>query len=146
MERLEIERACERLVYTYVRALDRGDGSAAADCFAAEGSFARPMTPDTVVQGREAIRASLKARPASLLTKHVASNVIIEVDSRDRAHGISYLTMIATTPAAGAPPPHVAPGPLYFGEFVDRFVREDGVWRFSERRGSIQLKFDPAHG
>jgi hypothetical protein len=146
IERIEIERACERLVYTYVRALDQGDMGAAADCFAAAGSFARPMTPETVIHGREAIRAGLKARPASLLTKHVASNVLIEVDSRDSAHGISYLTMIATTPAAGAAPPHVSPGPLYFGEFRDRFVREDGVWRFLERRGSIQLKFDAAHG
>jgi len=108
IDRFEIERACERLVYTYVRALDRGDMSAAADCFAVDGSFARPMTPATVVHGREAIRAGLKSRPPSLLTKHVASNVLIEVDSRDSAHGISYLTMIATTPQAGAEPPHVS--------------------------------------
>lgn len=145
IERIEIERACERLVYTYARALDLCDMSAAADCFAVDGSFARPMTPETVIKGREAIRAGLKSRPSSLLTKHVASNVVIEVDTRDSAHGISYLTMIATTPEAGAEPPHVSSGPLYFGEFRDRFVREDGVWRFLERRGSIQLKFDPAH-
>jgi SnoaL-like domain len=143
IERIEIERACERLVYVYVQALDRGDMSGAADCFALRGTFARPMTPDVVIEGREAIRAGLKSRPATLLTKHIASNVMIEVDSRDTAHGISYLTMIATTPAAGAVAPHVTPGPLYFGEFRDRFVREDGVWRFLERRGSIQMKLDP---
>ena len=143
-ERIEIERACERLVYIYSRALDLGDMSAAADCFAANGSMARPMMPDAVIQGRETIRASLLTRPKTLLTKHLASNVMIDVESRDAASGLSYLTMISTTPPADAKPPFVSQGPIYFGEFQDRFVRENGVWKFLERRGSIQMKFSGA--
>ena len=42
-EHIEIERACERLVYAYSRALDVGDMSAAADFFAENGSMSRPM-------------------------------------------------------------------------------------------------------
>lgn len=140
-ERSEIERACERLVYLYSRALDLGDMDAAADCFAENGSMARPMTPDQVVQGREAIRAALHTRPKTLLTKHLATNVMIDVAGRDAASGLSYLTMISSTPGAEARPPYPAPGPLWFGEFRDRFVRIDGAWKFLERRGSIQMKF-----
>jgi hypothetical protein len=143
-ERIEIERACERLVYAYGRALDLGDMSGAADCFALNGSMARPMTPDQIVQGREAIRASLLSRPKTLLTKHLATNVMIDVESRDAARGLSYLTMISTTPPADAKPPYLSQGPVWFGEFQDRFVRENGVWRFLERRGSIQMKFSGA--
>jgi hypothetical protein len=143
-ERIEIERACERLVYVYSRALDLGDMNAAADCFAQDGSMARPMMPDQIVQGREAIRASLLARPKTLLTKHLATNILIDVESRDAASGISYLTMISTTPPADGKPPYVSQGPLWFGEFRDRFVRENGVWKFLERRGSIQMKFSGA--
>ncbi len=139
-ERTEIERACERLVYAYSRALDLGDLSGAADFFAENGSMSRPMTPDQVIQGREVIRASLLTRPKTLLTKHLATNVMIDVESRDAARGISYLTMIATTPGE-AKAPFDSPGPIYFGEFQDRFVRERGVWKFLERRGSIQMKF-----
>lgn len=139
-ERTEIERACERLVYAYSRALDLGDLSGAADFFAENGSMSRPMAPDQVIQGREVIRASLLTRPKTLLTKHLANNVMIDVESRDAARGISYLTMIATTPA-DAKPPFDSAGPIYFGEFQDRFVRERGVWKFLERRGSIQMKF-----
>ena len=102
-ERIEIERACERVVYAYSRALDLGDMSAAADFFAENGSFARPMAPDKVIQGREAIRAALLTRPKTLLTKHLATNVMIDVVSRDEAHGLSYLTMISTTPPAMPP-------------------------------------------
>jgi SnoaL-like domain len=140
-ERIEIEKACEQLVYAYGRALDLGDMSAAADFFAENGSMARPMTPDQVIQGRETIRASLLTRPKTLLTKHLATNIMIKVESPDRATGLSYLTMIATTPAADAKPPYLSAGPIYFGEFRDRFVREQGVWKFQERLGSIQMKF-----
>lgn len=145
-ERIEIERACERLVHVYSRALDLGDMSAAADCFAENGSMARPMMPDAVVQGRESIRASLLTRPKTLLTKHLATNVMIDVESRDSASGLSYLTMISTTPPADGKPPYVSAGPLWFGEFRDRFVRENGEWKFLERRGSIQMKFSGAGG
>lgn len=144
LERIEIERACERLVYAYSRVLDVGDLSAAADLFAENGSMARPMAPDQIIQGRETIRASLLTRPKTLLTKHLATNIMIDVESRDSARGISYLTMIATTPPQEAQPPFVSQGPVYFGQFVDRFVREKGEWKFLERRGSIQMKFSGA--
>ncbi|HME40396.1 MAG TPA: nuclear transport factor 2 family protein [Steroidobacteraceae bacterium] len=139
-ERVEIERACERIVYAYSRALDLGDMSAAADFFAENGSFARPMAPEKVIEGREAIRAALLTRPKTLLTKHLATNVMIEVVSQDEARGLSYLTMISTTPGDAAAP-YVSAGPVYFGELKDRFVRQGGEWKFLERRGSIQMKF-----
>jgi len=139
-ERIEIERACERIVYAYSRALDLGDMSAAADFFAENGSLARPMTPNLIIQGRDSIRAALLSRPKTLLTKHLATNVMIDAASREEAHGLSYLTMISTTPGDAAAP-FVSAGPVYFGEFKDRFVREGGEWKFLERRGSIQMKF-----
>jgi hypothetical protein len=140
-ERIEIERACERIVYAYSRALDMGDMSAAADFFAENGSMARPMAPEQLIRGRETIRAALLTRPKTLLTKHLATNVMIDVISRDEARGLSYLTMISTTPAGDAVAPYVSAGPVYFGEFKDRFLREGGEWKFLERRGSIQMKF-----
>ena len=140
-ERIEIERACERIVYAYSRALDLGELSAAADFFAENGSMARPMAPEQIIRGRENIRAALLARPKTLLTKHLASNVMIDVVSRDEARGLSYLTMISSTPPGDAIAPYVSAGPIYFGEFVDRFLREGGEWKFLERRGSIQMKF-----
>jgi hypothetical protein len=140
-ERIEIERACERIVYAYSRTLDLGNMSAAADFFAENGSFARPMAPDKVIQGREAIRAALMTRPKTLLTKHLATNVMIDVVSRDEARGLSYLTMISTTPPGDAAAPYASAGPIYFGEIKDRFVCEAGEWKILERRGSIQMTF-----
>ncbi|MEJ0098239.1 MAG: nuclear transport factor 2 family protein [Pseudomonadota bacterium] len=144
IERIEIERACERLVLAYSRALDLGDMNAAADMFAAQGSFARPMAPDQVIQGREAIRTSLLSRPKTLLTRHLATNIVIDAESRDSARGLSYLTMISTTPPADTKPPFTSAGPIWFGELQDRFVREGGEWKILERRGLVQMKFTGA--
>ena len=107
IERIEIERACERLTFAYGRALDLGDMNAAADCFAENGSFARPMNPGQLIQGREAIRTSLLTRPKTLLTKHLTTSVMIDVESRDAARGLSYLTMVATTPPEAVAPPFI---------------------------------------
>ncbi len=144
-ERSEIERACERIVYAYARLLDLGDMNGAADCFAENGSFARPSSPAIVIEGRENIRASLLSRPKTLRTKHLVTNVLIDVQNREEASGVSYLTLISTTPAADAVEPFLSAGPLYFGEFKDRFVRESGHWKFLARRGSIQMKYGGAN-
>jgi hypothetical protein len=140
VDRMQIERACERLIIAYSRALDVGDMNAAADCFAEQGTFSRPMNPGQVIAGREVIRASLLTRPKSMLTRHLATNVLIDVDGPESASGLSYLTMISTNPAEGAAPPHSSPGPIWFGEMKDRFILEDGMWKFLERRGSIHVK------
>jgi hypothetical protein len=99
------------------------------------------MHPDQRIEGREAIRVSMRSRPKGLVTRHLATNVIIDVASRDSASGFSLVTMIGCTPADGARPPYESAGPLYFGDFRDRFVRVAGEWKFLERQGSIAVKY-----
>lgn len=67
--------------------------------------------------------------------------MVVQVESRDTATGISYLIMIATIPGADDKPPFLSKGPIYFREFKDHFVREHGVWMFQKHLGSIQMKF-----
>lgn len=140
-DRLAIEMACQRLVHVYLRALDGGDPDGVADCFAEPGVLARPMQPDQRIEGREAIRVSMRSRPKGLVTRHLATNVIIDVASPLAATGVSLLTMIGCTPGEGARPPFESAGPVYFGEFRDRFVRVGGEWKFLERLGSIAVKY-----
>jgi hypothetical protein len=141
IERLEVECACQRLSYEYLRALDGNDWDGVANCFAEQGVLARPMQPEQLLEGREAIRASMKGRPKGLMTRHLATNVMIDVISQDSATGVTTLAMIGCTPTQDAKPPFESDGPLYFGEFRDRFVREAGHWKFIERRGSIAVKY-----
>ncbi len=62
-------------------------------------------------------------------SRHVMTNVLVEVDSPTRAHGIAYLlnyrhdsdTGVAEKPAPAAPPKFV-------GEYHLRFACVDGTW------------------
>jgi SnoaL-like domain len=59
-------------------------------------------------------------------TKHVLTNVIIEVDG-DNANARSYVTVFQQTDALPLQP-------IACGRYVDRFERVSGEWRFTDRR------------
>ena len=58
-------------------------------------------------------------------TKHVNTNVIIELDG-DTATSRCYLTVLQQTPTLPLQP-------VAAGRYVDRFERVDGEWRFADR-------------
>lgn len=69
-------------------------------------------------------------------TKHVTTNLIIEIDdSAGTATCRSYFTVLQQVP-------DLPLQPVIAGRYRDAFVREDGVWRFSERRFLIDLVGD----
>jgi hypothetical protein len=65
------------------------------------------------------------------LTATASSQILLFTGSADPAGGLSP----ANLPIASASPPLV-------GSYADRLVLADGVWLFTERRGS--LDFQPA--
>lgn len=123
-ERRAIEADCARLVALYANLNDAGDWQGVADLYAPDGRMARPTAPDDWVQGREAILAAFLARPARV-TRHICSNIVIDVVSATEAVGESAMLLFM---GDGAPK---------VGSFHDRFVLSAAGWRFAERRGSL---------
>ncbi len=137
IERAVIGWECERLIHHYAMLNDAGDFPAMAALFTADGVFARPTAPDAPIRGREAILEAYLSRPPRF-TRHMITSVVITIKDADHASGHSYLALHAAQAAETLPAPA---DPAYLiGAFHDRFVREDGVWKFSERRGSLALK------
>ncbi len=128
-----IERACTRLVLDAVAANDGGDFEAFAALFTPDGILRRPSGEP--LHGREAIAASYGTRPASRITRHVVSNVRIDVESSAAARGLSYVVLYAADGDA-APDRHFgvpADPRTLVGEFEDRFVLTGEGWRIAER-------------
>lgn len=123
-ERRAIEHDCARLIALYANLNDEARWDEVAALYAEDGVMVRPTAPDAPTHGRAAILAAFKGR-APRTTRHVCSNVVIDVEGPDTARGIS--TMLLFT-GAGAP---------LVGAFHDRFVRTEEGWRFAERRGSL---------
>jgi ketosteroid isomerase-like protein len=136
-----IERACERLINEFFEAIDLRDEARLDNLFTADATYARPISPDTVVSGRDAIRKLFEARPSGRVTRHICSNVRITVESAERAIGIHRVVLIM---GPDQPPPdpqfgYQAEARQLIGEFADVFVKTPQGWRFQARRGRVIL-------
>lgn len=123
-ERRAAEADCARLVALYANLNDEARWDELAALYAEDGVMYRPTAPDAGIAGREAILAAFKARPPRK-TRHVCSNVVIDVESPTTARGTSAMLLFT---GDGVP---------LVGSFHDRFVLTGDGWRFAERRGSL---------
>jgi uncharacterized protein (TIGR02246 family) len=131
LDTMQAERECERLVYRYAWLVDSGEAAAIADLFAEDGTWAagggEPM------RGRDGIRAGFEARQAVARrqSRHVMTNVLIDVTGPDTATGRVYLVNFRhDSPSGVAEKPAPADVPKYVGEYNLSFRRVDGAWLF----------------
>ncbi len=131
-----IERACTRLVLQFAKYNDDLDHEALAALFVEDCVFARPLDPAHPYYGKDKVHAIFRDRKARL-TRHVMTNILIDVVSRDEARGNSYVTMMSA-PDPDAPWPREGEG-LFIGSFDDVFVRTAAGWKFKSRIGNVAL-------
>ena len=134
-------QAIANLIYTYAERIDHGDYEGIGDLFAHAEITAEAM--DDPVRGRDAVVAMYTASTriyedtGNPKTKHVTTNLIIEVDEAgDRATARSYYTVMQAV--AGS----LALQPVISGRYRDEFERVDGGWRFARRHMFVDLVGD----
>ena len=129
-ERRIIRQDCEALSIAYARAVDFRDYDHFANLFIEEGTLEAGVR----LEGKAAIAASLKRRPDELRSRHVLTNIFINVINRDEANGISYLTLYRHVgPESTHSGPITFDGPFGVGHYQDLFVRTGDGWRFKSR-------------
>ncbi|MDZ7670608.1 MAG: nuclear transport factor 2 family protein [Gammaproteobacteria bacterium] len=135
-----IERACSALSISYARAIDFRDYDAFLELFTDDAV----LDTGQPLEGLDAIRASLAGRDDRLRTRHVISNVFVDVLSTDAARGIAYLTLYRHRGDDSLRPGAVPlAGPAAVGHYEDRFARTSEGWRFRSRRLHVAFR-DPA--
>jgi hypothetical protein len=133
-----IQRACTELVARYAYLNDERRFEELAALFTEDAVLYRPSAPDQAIEGRDAILAAFRKRPANTLTFHVCSDILIEVLGKDCAQGRSRILLLsAERPADGTAPTAGAPVP---GVFADRFALTDQGWKFAHRRGTFWIR------
>ncbi|PRX27322.1 SnoaL-like protein [Paraburkholderia sp. BL18I3N2] len=65
-------------------------------------------------------------------THHIMSNVTIEPDGENQARSHSYVLVVQQSDTLPLQP-------IIAGDYLDRFIKVDDVWRFSERRIGNEL-------
>ena len=137
----DIKMACTELSIAYARHVDFGEYD----------RFVELFTEDAVLdagfrlEGKEKIRRSMERRSPELRSRHILTNIFVDVISETEATGISYLTLYR----------HIGPesltdGTVDFqaasgvGHYTDSFRLTDDGWRIASR--SLALAFrNPAH-
>lgn len=128
--------ACVELVNRATYLMDHHHADGFAELFTPDGSFLPPAEyPDgKAMEGREAIRQVLRARPHTLITRHVCSNIRLVSATADSAVITHYFLHFRDTAEA----PDALPLPLEgtlrsMGEYRDELVRIDGKWLIAKR-------------
>jgi uncharacterized protein (TIGR02246 family) len=137
IDRVAIERECERLVTRYCHIIDHGEASRVAELFSEDGTW---RGPGVVMQGIEQIRVGFAAREANRarMSRHVCNNLLIDVVDEDNATGVVYLTLYRHD---GDEKRRVSPleGVELVGEYRDRFVRTPDGWRIADRSTHVSF-------
>ena len=126
-----IRRACEALSIAYARAVDFRDYDTVPELFTEDGI----LDTTEVIEGRKAIAARMASRPDELRSRHVLTNIFIDVLSPTEARGISYLTLyrhVGPESLKGEPVPFH--GPAAIGHYEDRFEKTGEGWRIRRRK------------
>jgi len=137
---MAIERECQRVLMRSVNVFDQGDYRGFAELFAPDGVFVRANQPDEPLVGREAILNALLARPAGRLSRHLCTNIEIDVIDENRAVGRCYLLLYTANAADPAPAGGRQADPVQrLGEYRDEYVRTDEGWRIARREGKAVM-------
>lgn len=127
----DIRAECTALSIAYARCVDFRDYEAFVDLFSADGE----LDAGVELKGKEAIRNAMSRRPDELKSRHVLSNIFIDVQDADHARGISYLTLYRHIgPESLTAGPIEFDGPAAVGHYEDQFVRTAEGFRFKRRR------------
>ena len=137
LEKMLIERACERLVVEYCHLTDHGEAAQVADLFTEDGIW---TSSENTMTGREKLRRGFQHRQdnAARMSRHVCTNLLIDVIDQDTARGVVYLTLYRHDgePGRGTSP---AQAPAMVGEYRDEFGRTPAGWRFCRREISLSF-------
>jgi hypothetical protein len=139
-ESLQIEMACTRLVNQFSLFNDARNFEALSQLFAADGAFARPTDPENFVSGRDGILAAFQARPHDRITRHIISNIVIDVVDAEKARGVCYATLFMAPVDAEPAMFGVKANPSQLiGEFYMDFVQTGDGWKIARQTGKIIL-------
>ncbi len=129
-EQAQCLRECARLCNDFAWTVDTGAYDSFIALFAPDGVFERP---GLVSRGHAAIRSFLDARPTDRVTRHVCSNIRIDMTGPGTAKGTSSALMFAAPATQAATLPLPGGGPMVV-DYTDDYVLTDDGWKIKHRK------------
>jgi 3-phenylpropionate/cinnamic acid dioxygenase small subunit len=134
-----IQRECEQLAIEYARAIDFRDYDNFVELFTEDATLELGQK----IQGKATIAKSLTRRPDELRSRHVITNVFVDVISETRARGMCYLTLYRHIGNESLKPEPVPfEGPAAVGHYEDTYQLTEHGWRIASRRLHMAFRND----
>jgi hypothetical protein len=133
LDELLIIKECQRLLILYADAVNCWNLEGFVALFTEEGVWQRPRSPALI--GHAEIRRFMEGQPKPRVLRHVNGHGLIDVESTDRARGVSMTTVYDTPGTHELPAPFT--GPNMVVEYRDVFVRDLGRWRIARRDTTV---------
>jgi hypothetical protein len=131
LERFGIEHACTKLMVGYCVYADHGQADEFAALFAEDGAWVQGSGNE--IRGRAALRAYILGRPGRTLTRHIITNLLVNVISADAATGTAYALVFRDRDYDGSGSAPMRP-PDAVIEYQDEFNRTAEGWKIQRRR------------
>lgn len=137
-KRLQAEQACASLFNRFAVCNDAGELEDMVNVFTIDALFARPTDPDNYTEGRDSILAAFKARPKDRVTRHLITNIVVDVEDAGSATGKCYATLFTASPDNEAEKFGLqANASQFIGEFDADFRHTEEGWKISRLSGKI---------
>lgn len=134
--------ACREVVERSVQHVDSGNAEAFAHLFSEDATLVRP--DGTVLHGRDAIGHNYAARSLDRITRHLVTNIVVDVGEDGLARTCSYVLLWSgSTDTPDSMLGRQAHTRQLVGEFHDVLRQEvDGVWRIQQRKAHFILHME----
>jgi hypothetical protein len=136
LKKLEDREAIWRLIAEFREQIDRREFGAVAALFAARGQLISNLGPPATgpIEIERLLEAKLERLAESRRTFHQVTNSVIEVDGDEGSAKSNwcYINREADD----------RPMLAFVGRYSDRFIREEGTWRFQQRAITVEIPYE----
>jgi 3-phenylpropionate/cinnamic acid dioxygenase small subunit len=135
--------SCAQLIYRYAELIDLGDFDGVGDLL--DDAEITVEQGDITAKGRDQVRemytGTTRRYPddGTPKTKHVMTNVMVELDGPSAASSRSYFTVFQSVPG------HVSLQPIVAGRYRHRFELREQGWRIVSKHIIVDLSGELGH-
>lgn len=131
LDRVAAEHDCMKLMVGYCVHADHGDADKFAELFSEDGAWVKGSGDE--IRGRDALRAYINGRSPRVYTRHVITNMLVDVVDTTTATGVAYAVVFRDRDYGGSGAAPMRP-PEAVVEYRDEFQRTGEGWKIQRRR------------
>jgi hypothetical protein len=132
-DRATIQRDIEQMIFRFFLHLDEQQYDEVSALMAPEGTWLRN---NVLLKGPAGVREAMRTRPVGFTTRHLITNIIVDIADSDHADVTYYMTVFVHSgdaKPAGAVKMDV---PMHVSIFRQKVVRTSAGWRIAELSGT----------